>query len=267
MIALPARTRRTGLASALVLLAALAAVTAPAPAAAQSKSDAFAGKVPPVAGQLYRKDGRLELTLSGNLSVNDAFWSKYFAGVKLGYHLTEFWSISGQYATGASRPSGSAVTCPSGEGCRDATDQQMWQVPGKVDRIVGLEVAWSPIYGKLNVASERVAHFDVSLLAGGDWITYRTVVSSGEAAQDVIDGTTPGSTSTYGGHVGLGVRLFLTEWMAARLEVKDYIYVVAVPEWKDGQRTGATGATLLQNQIFTELGFSFFLPMQNRSAR
>jgi outer membrane beta-barrel protein len=263
MIALPARTRRTGLASALVLLATLAAVGAPTPARAQSKSDAFAGKIPPVAGQLYQKAGRLELTLTGDLSLNDAFWSKSFAGVKLGYHLSDFWSVSGQYAMGASRPSGSAVVCPSGAGCQGAPEQQMWQVPGKLDRIVGLEVAWSPIYGKLNVASERVAHFDLSILGGADWLTYRTVVSQEQATSLFESGQAPGQTSSFGGHVGLGVRFFLNEWMAARLEVKDYIYMVSVPRWADG----GGKPDMLQNQIFTELGLSVFLPMQNRSAR
>ena len=40
--------------AALAALAALALLAAPRPAAAQSKSDAFAGKIPPVAGALYQ---------------------------------------------------------------------------------------------------------------------------------------------------------------------------------------------------------------------
>lgn len=257
MTALSPRAR-AGLAAAALLLAGLAV---PAPARAQSRSDAFAGRIPPVAGQLYRKAGRLELTLSGNLSLNDAFWTKYFGGVKLGYHLTEFLSASAQYQTGTTGHSGSAVVCPSGSGCQDAPETQMWQVPGKLGRVIGVEVAWSPIYGKLNVASERVAHFDLSILAGGDLITYQTVVTAQKTQTLLGLGQTPGETSTYGGHLGLGVRVFLTEWMAARLEVKDYVYVVRVPDGGGGLRPMA------QNQIFTELGLSFFLPFQNREAR
>ena len=54
----------------------------PSAAAAQSKSDAFAGKIPPVSGQLYRKAGRFEVTATGNLSLNDAFFTKYFGGAE-----------------------------------------------------------------------------------------------------------------------------------------------------------------------------------------
>ena len=68
---------------------ALALLVLPALAAAQSKSDAFAGKIPPVSGQLYRTAGRLELTLGGAFSLNDAFFSKYMGGLKVGYHFSD----------------------------------------------------------------------------------------------------------------------------------------------------------------------------------
>ena len=125
--------------------------------------------------------------------------------------------------------------------------------------MAGLEVAWSPIYGKLNLASERVAHFDVSLLAGGDWITYERCSrrATPRCSRPARARPTP---ATIGGHVGLGFRLFLAEWLAARLEFKDYVYAVHVPNWQEGG--GARKD--VQNQLFTELGLSFFFPLQNR---
>lgn len=243
---------------ALGALALAAALAGPAPAHAQSKSDAFAGKIPPIAGQLYRKAGRLEVTLTGNLSLNDAFFAKYFGGLKLGWHLTEFLSVSVHGAAGMARETGSAVLCPTNAGCRDATDAQLFQVPGKIEYLAGLEVAWSPVYGKLNVLSEKVAHFDLSLLGGVDWIGHREAVGAEEAALLEASGGTPATVATVGGHVGLGARLFLAEWIALRLEVKDYLYRADVPN---------NGGKGLQNQLFTELGLSFFLPGHNRPLR
>ena len=80
---MPGRAALAPVAAVLFLLA------GPAPAAAQSKSDAFAGKIPPVSAALYRKAGRFEASLSANFSLNDPFYTKYFAGLKLDYHFTE----------------------------------------------------------------------------------------------------------------------------------------------------------------------------------
>jgi outer membrane beta-barrel protein len=243
---------------ALLALALAAALAAPTSGEAQSSADAFAGKIPPVSGQLYRKAGRLEATLTGNLSLNDPFFAKYFGGLKLGYHLTEFISVSAHGAGGLARQTGSTVLCPASEGCRDATDLQLYQVPGKIEWLAGLEVAWSPVYGKLNVFSEQVVHFDLSILGGADYIAHRQAVGREAALALDLQGDSPSTETAIGGHLGLGARVFLTEWMAVRLEVKDYVYRADVPN---------NGGTALQNQLFTELGLSFFVPGRNRPLR
>jgi outer membrane beta-barrel protein len=245
--------RRTTLAAAL---AALAAAAAPAPAAAQapSKADAFAGKIPPVSGQLYRKAGRVELTASGNLSLNDAFFTKYFGGLKATYHFTEHLSAGLQGAGGAAVQTDSTVVCSSSRGCADADATSLRQVPGRIRWIVGAEAAWSPVYGKLNVLSEQVAHLDFSILAGPDVVAHDEVLSREAAATQ-----TPGVVTSFGGHVGLGMRIFLAGSVALRLEVKDYIYSVNVPN-------GGIGSDL-QNQLFAELGISLFLPGRSRPTR
>ncbi|MFT3914834.1 MAG: outer membrane beta-barrel domain-containing protein [Anaeromyxobacteraceae bacterium] len=234
----------------------LAAVALAPEARAQSKADAFAGRIPPVSGQLYEKAGRFEATLSGNLSLNDAFFTKYFGGVKLGYHVSEFLSVSAQAAAGITRATGSTTLCPANSGCRDATPYELYQVPGDLKAVYGLEVAWSPVYGKLNAFSEQVTHFDLSILAGGDLVSYREVISAARATELRDAGGEPAVARTFGGHLGLGVRAFVTPWMALRLEVKDYLFRVQVPN-------GGTDKKL-QSQLFTELGASFFFPGAKR---
>jgi outer membrane beta-barrel protein len=227
------------------------ALAAPA-AAATARADAFGQRIPPVSGQLYTKAGRFELTPTANLSLNDAFFSKYFFGGKIGYHFTEAFSMSAAFATGFARATGSTSVCPGNEGCKPASEAQLNQVPGELTSVGGVEVAFSPIYGKLNAFAERVLHFDLSLLAGADLIRHREVLSAIEANA----GGSAGTRSTFGGHVGLGARVFFWRSMALRLEVKDYLYRVPV-----------LGASTLQNQLFTEIGISFFLPAGRREAR
>jgi outer membrane beta-barrel protein len=229
----------------LPLLAALAAFALPAPApAATASADAFGRRIPPISGQLHTKAGKVELTPTANLSLNDAFFSKYFFGAKAGYHFTEWLSLSGHFAGGFARETGSTQVCPANQGCHDATEAQLNQVPGELKSVVGVEVGLSPIYGKLNAFAEGVLHFDLSLLLGADWIRYRGVLPAAEANA----GADPATEGAFGGHVGLGARVFLGRSLALRLEVKDYLY-----------RVDVLGESTLQNQLFTELGLSFFL--------
>lgn len=243
---------------ALLALGLLLAAGRPAPARAASKADAFEGKIKPISGQLYRKAGRFELTPLAQLSVNDAFFTKYFGGLKATYHLTEFWSVGGSFAGGAAARTGSAVVCPANQGCHPASAAELYQVPGRLRAVAGLEVAWAPIYGKLNVLAERVAHFDLSLSLGADLVAHDEVLSSLDAA---AAGARPATTQTVGGHVGLGARLFLGEAVALRLEFRDLVYRVTVPN-----RAGSgQGAADLQNQLFTEVGVSVFFPFTARA--
>jgi len=252
----PRRTTLTLLAAAAV---AVVAAGAPRAARAQSKSDAFAGKIPPVSGQLFRKAGRLEVATAGDLSLNDAFFNKYFGGLSLGYHLTEQLSVAARVSGGFTASSGSAVVCSASTGCSDATDTMLWQVPGRVRMIAGGEVAWAPVYGKLNVFAEQVAHFDLSLLAGVDAVFHEEVLLAADALQLAAAGGTPAAKTTVGWHVGIGARVYLKEWIAARLEVRDVMYLVVVPN-------NGTGGDL-QNQIFAQVGVSFFFPTRNRPVR
>ncbi len=245
-------SRRLSLAFALVAL--------PALAAAGNQSDAFAGKIPPVSGQLYRTAGRLELTLGGAMSLNDAFYSKYFGTAKLTYHLGEFWTVGAYGSGGAAVESNSSVLCSSSTGCSSAVDKQLWQVPGRIRYIVGLEGGWTPLYGKLGIFAEQVAHFDLSILLGPDLVFHDEILSAADAEILAASGGSPKTVSSIGGHVGVAARLFLAEWMALRLEVRDYVYGVDVPN-------NAALGTDVQNQLFTELGFSFFFPTKNRPVR
>lgn len=248
--------------TAALALAALACAALPGAAHGQSKADAFAGKIPPVSGQLYRKAGRFELTATGNLSLNDAFFNKYFGGLKAGYHFTEHFSLAAHAAGGTATKSGSAVVCTASAGCVSATDAMMRQVPGRIRWVAGAEAAWSPIYGKLNVLAQKVAHFDLSIMAGPDVIAYDEVMFEADA---LALGGDPKVTTTFGGHAGLGVRIFFAQWLAARLELKDYVYVAKVPSNPADASRGRTND--LQNQLFAEIGLSFFLPTRNNPVR
>jgi outer membrane beta-barrel protein len=235
----------------------LATAAAAAPVAVRaSKADLFENKIEPVSGQLYQKAKRFEITLpSANLSLNDAFFHKYFVGAKLGYHFSEMFSASGSFATGINAKTGSTSLCTVDTGCGPASAAQLYQVPGYIRMMAGAEVAFSPVYGKLNVLAENAVHLDLSVMAGADWISHREVLSNTDVDTMLAAGQKPGYRSTFGGHLGLGARIFLSNTIALRLELKDYIYSVPI-----GNYRGSKDANDIQNQLFAEVGLSFFLP-------
>lgn len=240
-------------ARALFSMACAAALTALAPRAALgSEADAFEHKVKPVSGQLYTKAGKLELSPSLQLSMNDAFFSKYLAGATLAYHLSEYFSVgvTGVYAF-ANSATGSTTVCTGGTGCREAFARELYQVPGYLKWILGAELGFSPVYGKLNVFAEKAIHFDLSLLVGADLVGYRDVIGAAAAA----GGATPPEASTLGGHVGIGARVFLGRSFALGLQIKDVLYSVK------GLASGN-----LQNQLFAQAGLSYFFPLSSREA-
>ncbi|HEY7726359.1 MAG TPA: outer membrane beta-barrel domain-containing protein [Anaeromyxobacteraceae bacterium] len=232
---------------ALLALAALAA--APAPGRA-SEADAFEGKVAPVSGQLYRKAGRLEVTPGVGLSLNDAFFSKVLVGGGLAWHVREWLFVGGSYATGFSSATGSTQVCPRDQPCAAATPAQLAAVPGEVKARAAAELGFAPVYAKVAVLAETVAHFDLSLSLGADWISYREVLPAPATPGEAVS---PRTASTFGAHAGLGARIFLAQWGALRLEVKDVLYRVPVG-----------GEKRLQQQLLLDLGISVFLPPGNR---
>lgn len=219
----------------------------PAPARA-SEADAFEQRVRPISGQLYRKAGRLELSPGAEISVKDAFFRKYLFGGKLTWHAYEWLSFGVSGAAGPFAVTGSTQVCPPNGACRPATASQLAAVPGEIKMKAGGEVGFSPVYAKLNFLAEKAVHFDLSLLAGVDWISYRQVLAPGATAS-------PGTSSAFGGHLGIGTRIFLAEWGALRVEFKDYVYPVDM-----------AGSKRWQQQLFVEAGVSIFLPFRNRGA-
>jgi outer membrane beta-barrel protein len=226
-----------------------AGVAALAPRVARgSAADAFENKVKPVSGQLYTKSGKVELTPNGALSLNDAFFTKYMGGLKLDYHVTEYVSFGASGLFGTTGTTGSTTVCPTNQPCHPASQDQLNQVPGEIKWIAGAEVAFSPVYGKLNLFAEKALHFDLSILGGADLVNYRDVLGLGAAA-----GASPGTVSTVGGHLGVGARVFLARFMALRLGVKELVYSVK-----------ALDRAKLQTQLFAEAGLSFFVPVSHR---
>lgn len=201
-------------------------------------------RIRPVSGHVFLKRGRFELTPSANMSVKDAFFTKYVANLGLTYHLFEELGISLRGGYAFNTVSGAAVICPLGQGCVPPTYEQMdGRAPGQMTLLAGADVQYAPIYGKMALMSEAFLHFDMYVLAGATAVQYRAPTLDGAA------GSVP--EWAVGGSVGAGMRVFINSWIAARAEFRDVIYMETVAPRPE---------SLLRHQIMVELGISLFLP-------
>ena len=111
----------------------------------------------------------------------------------------------------------------------------MGSPPDRSPSLGGLDVQWSPIYGKLSLLAEQVLHFDLYGIAGGTAVQYRG----------------PGATQLTGGaNLGVGMHFFINRCITVRAEFRDLIYV----------EKAINPTTTLRNQLLFELGVSFFFP-------
>jgi outer membrane beta-barrel protein len=205
---------------------------------AKAARASLADKIPPISGNLWAKKGRFEITPNVGFSLGDAFFQKYAFGLKLNYHFYESFAVGlhGSYAV--STPGSAVSVCKSDNSCSSPTMDDLKDVPGKVSLLAGLDLNFSPIYGKVNVLAEKVLHFDVSVLAGVDLVQYMQ----------------PGGSDTFtvGGHVGIGQRYFITPMLVLRIELRDYIYSSKIVRLGDSD-------SKIENQLMLDIGLSFLL--------
>jgi outer membrane beta-barrel protein len=206
-------------------------------------------RVPPVSGTFFLKQGRLEIAPSTGISFKDSFFHKNAFGLEIAQHFHETVAVGarGSFALNSQAramqiclPSEDAQTESS---CHYASMAELdGRAPGQLLFLAGVNLQWSPLYGKVSLFALGFPNFDLYLLFGADLVGYKGPSDA------------PGSVLhlSPGGEVALGTRLFLTNWLALRFELRDLVYFESV------KRLGVTNAALRQ-QFFFQLGFSIFL--------
>lgn len=257
------------LAAVLALLAAapaFAAEPAKAPAAEKEAEDqskerraSLADKIPPVSGNLFTKKGRFEVSPMLGMSLGDAFFQKYEFGLRLTYHVLESFSVGLHGSYNLATASGVVNVCRP-DGCTNPKMEELNRVPGNIGLLAGLDLAWSPLYGKVNVAAEKVLHFDTAIVIGGGVIQYQAPAPRGT---DTSASAPAVSEFTGGGHVGIVGRVFITPSVTLRVELRDYIYAAKVG-LVEGTDENSKWTTSVQNQLMLELGVSFFIGSGSR---
>ena len=128
-------------------------------------------------------------------------------------------------------------------------------------------ITYVPAYGKFAGFSDFIFHYDFFVLAGGG------VVSTRPIAVVDPDNRTFSFKPKPAGHIGGGLRIFFNRWLAATIEVSDYIFSDELENATvDQSLKGTCGkpaaqcddtwikGSSLTNNVQAQLGFSIFLP-------
>ncbi len=213
----------------------------------------------------YSIKNKLELSIFAGPSVGDVFTQQIGAGLAVDYHFDEAFALELSWLTcKAPFYNGSEQTTGQfeGDGIRwgamytDAYDEVKNDAqlsPSNADlamitNYVGMNVQFSPLYGKWALFNSSLGHADFYVTAGGG-VAGTEFRNSRKLWQD---------TGTYFvGNFGLGFRIFMARWFAVRLEVRDYAFAAKVEE--AAEAAGSTGAvsTKIRNTLFVTLGLSF----------
>jgi outer membrane beta-barrel protein len=208
----------------------------------------------------YRK---LELTPQVGLSNNDNFVRRLFLGLGVGFHINDVLSIEGTFAylPNLGETDYKPLTLRFREGEEVVPD---------ISRVVFLGVgnlALSPIFGKIELGTQRIINYDIYFTAGVGVVSSqddmeivsndaclpfetraeRKANATAENGCDYVD--QEHFVSNFGG----GIRIVFNKWIGIRLDVRQYTHIEQV------FREGEIGLEMKQN-LFINIGATFFLP-------
>ncbi len=212
----------------------------------KDRSGPLRDRVAPVSGHLFLMKGRFEISPGAAFSFRDSFYQKIAPGLLLSFHLTETLGVQLRAGYAISLVSTAAQICtndPMGmRSCRaptlaeldaGSTDGTNTFPYGRGGFMADLDLEWAPLYGKLGT---------LAVLPFVDMVNFNVYVALGPAFLLL------GKAIPVGGNVSVGIRFFINRFVTVRTELRDVIYYEQL-------NTGS-----VRNQLFGELGISFFLP-------
>ena len=197
-------------------------------AQAQSSAADYGDSIHVIQPKPVLQKGRFAVTPRVGMTVNDAVYRNFKVGASANFHLTERFFLGGLFQwynfgdfIGGETEVSRTVNAETG-----ATVDAPY-----LNWAAGAEVGFVPLYGKFALLNRGILFYDVSLTAGGVFAESASLDSAAAAGGP-------------GGTISLSTRLFLNDWMAVNLELRDVIYM------QGG----------LSHSVTLGAGMSFYLP-------
>ena len=204
---------------------------------------------------------RVELNLYGAVTMNDQFVAHNGFGLAANYYIINPLAIgvNGNFYHGLNSESNFNFETSRAARIAQPLTEYSWNA--------NLNVTYVPAYGKFAAFDNFIFHYDFYVLLGGGVISTRprAVVDPDNRTFDWAIRPTWG----FGG----GLRIFFTRWLAAMLEIRDYMFLdelenpsIANGFENDGSPraqntdTWISGDLSFTNNVQAQLGVSMFLP-------
>lgn len=220
---------KTWITKRLPLLIALVTLLAPLAAHAQRRSPL--ADAPAIRKRLELRETRLELGAGFGSTLNQDFYHTLVANVKLGFHITDWFSISGfasfavaNMATGfQGRVTDSLVDMPPVS--REPNREEALASMQKISSMLGAQLEFTPFTGKYSLFGKLFAHYDFYGFIGPGFLNVTPTDASvlnpcddqGTTASCAVSGLKPGL------NVGLGMHTYFNQWLGLNVELRDIV--------------------------------------------
>jgi outer membrane beta-barrel protein len=173
----------------------------------------------------YLKRGRVSLTALGNLTLNDAFYSKVGGSVGAAYYVRETLAIGVRASLISVIADDDLQTAKANFQSVIVSSNPGWSAMG--------ELEWSPLYGKVHFYNS-ILHLDGYLFGG-----------LGAVAA-------PSPEQAFA--LGVGIRVVAKEWLAFNIAFQNTSYV---------STPAGSSLGLIQNLMTLNIGVSLFIPFSS----
>ena len=246
------------------LLFALAVTLLPLAAHAQRQSPL--ADAPAIRKRLELRAVRLEFGGGGGTTINQDFFHSVFVNLKLGFHFTDWLSLSafGGFAlsnieTGfQSRVEETLMgSTPPAPTQADAAASMT-----KIKQILAAQLEFAPFTGKYSLFGKLFAHYDFYLFGGPGFLNLEPANTTLPSCSD-SNKTASCGVSGYklGANFGVGIHSYLNQFLALNVELRD-IFAKINPAGRDVNGDGKANAADLtwQSTFMVSLNLVLYLP-------
>ena len=211
--------------------------------------------------QIYAlRNNRVEVSPSAAFTINDPYVSHPAAGVGLNYWWTNVLAVGVNFLWYEGLENESELNFFVRRSTRLAVPITQYQMAAH------LNFTYVPLYGKFAMFNNYIFQWDAYVIGGVGLMRTRPV--------SVVDPEvrTPNQPEfnfqfRVAFNVGIGIRVFITRWLAFFAELRDYMYLerlenldVALGAARLDPSTWLDPSPSFTNNVTAHLGFSFFFP-------
>lgn len=224
--------------SALVLATVLTVLAfAPNAFAEEKEKEEFEDTIHVIQRKPVLEENRFELTPRFGMSVNDSVYRSFKVGTNANFHISERVYIGGLFEW---FDFGTALGGPTKTFEKNFDQTSAAPDAPVVNWFGALEGGFKPIYGKFALFNFSILYYDIGATLGVGYVNAESL-------------TLAAPQGTFGATGSIIARLFLNDWMAFDLELRDLLYPAKLS-------SGAETVNTIANIVTVSGGVSFYLP-------